>query len=284
MNLTDIFHRNMDLLPWEEGEKIPWDDPAFSRRILREHLTQEHDAASRRKAKIKKQIDWIHRHVLSGGTTHILDLGCGPGLYAAPFTRLGHTYTGIDFSPSCIEYAIENAPNGRGQSQTGPYYRLGDIRSVEYGSGYGLVLYIFGALNIVRTEDARAILKKAYAALAPGGCIVLEASTLDAVDQIGNQPSMWYSAETGLFCDAPHLCLMETFWDEETTTATERFYIVEAASGTITRHAASTVAYTDEQLGEMLIQAGFGHVNFYPSLTGKEEADSQEMVVVTAQK
>ena len=53
MNLTDIINRNMELDPWEEGERIPWDDPVFSRRILQEHLTQEHDAASRRKAKIK---------------------------------------------------------------------------------------------------------------------------------------------------------------------------------------------------------------------------------------
>jgi SAM-dependent methyltransferase len=276
MNLTDIIHRNMDLNPWQEGERIPWDDAAFSRRILQEHLTQEHDAASRRKTKIKKQVDWMHRVVLGGQPTHILDLGCGPGLYAAPFTQLGHTYTGLDFSPACIEYAVEKAPAGAD-------YRLGDIRSAEYGDGYGLALYIFGALNIVRTEDARRILQKIRAALAPGGQIVLEASTLDAVDQIGNQPSMWYSAEAGLFCDVPHLCLMETFWDEETSTATERFYIVESANGQVTRHAASTVGYTEEQLAEMLEEAGFGNIRFYPSLTGKED-ESQEMVVVVAQK
>jgi SAM-dependent methyltransferase len=277
MNLQDILNRNMDLHPWEEGERIPWDDPAFSRRILREHLTQEHDAASRRKAKIKKQVEWIHRHILAGNPTSILDLGCGPGLYAAPFTKLGHSYTGIDFSPACIDYAIENA-------LTNSFYRLGDIRSAEYGNGYGLAMFIFGALNIVSPEDALFILKKAHAALIPGGVIVIEASTLDAVDQIGNQPSMWYSAQAGLFCEVPHLCLMETFWDEETTTATERFYIVDAASGQVTRHAASTVGYTEEELAEMLKQAGFSNINFYPSLTGKEEATSQEMVVVTAQK
>ncbi len=277
MNLTDILNRNMELNPWQEGERIPWDDAAFSRRILQEHLTQEHDAASRRKTKIKKQVDWIHRQVLAEKPTHLLDLGCGPGLYAAPFTRLGHTYIGLDFSPACIEYAVEKAPAGAD-------YRLGDIRTLEYGGGYGLALYIFGALNIVKTEDAQSILQKIHAALAPGGKIIVEASTLDAVDQIGNQPSMWYSAETGLFCAVPHLCLMETFWDEETSTATERFYIVESASGQVTRHAASTVGYTEEQLAEMLEKAGFGHICFYPSLTGKEEADSQEMVVVTAQK
>ena len=112
MNLNDIIQRNMDLQPWAEGERIPWDDPAFSQRILKEHLTQDHDAASRRKVKIKKHVDWIHRHVLGAKPTNILDLGCGPGLYAAPFTKLGHTYTGIDFSPACIDYAIKNAIKG----------------------------------------------------------------------------------------------------------------------------------------------------------------------------
>jgi SAM-dependent methyltransferase len=275
MNLLDIIHRNMDLQPWAEGERIPWDDPDFSQRILREHLTQDHDAASRRKVKIKKHVDWIHRQVLGGKPTHILDLGCGPGLYAAPFTKLGHTYTGIDFSPACIDYARENSPKNAA-------YQLGDIRSAEYGIGYGLVLYIFGALNIVREEDARSILKKAYAALDPGGIILLEVSSLDSVDQIGNQPSMWYSAESGLFSDKPHLCLMENFWDEEQATATERFYIVDAATGQVTRHAASTQGYDEEQIESLLRDAGFGEVAFVPSLTGKAESEGNEFLVVTA--
>ena len=275
MNLNDIIHRNMDLQPWVEGERIPWDDPAFSQRILKEHLTQKHDAASRRKGKIKKHVNWIHRHVLGGKPTNILDLGCGPGLYAAPFARLGHTYTGIDFSPACIEYARKNSPKGC-------TYQLGDIRSAEYGSGYGLVLFIFGALNIVRAQDARSILEKTYRTLNPGGTILLEVSTLDAVDQIGNQPSMWYSAQASLFSDVPHLCLMETFWDEEQTIATERFYIVEAATGEVKRYAASTQAYDEAQIESLLRETGYGEIAFSPSLTGQTEGDEDEFMVVTA--
>jgi len=45
VNLTDLINRKMPE-PW--AEKIPWDDPAFSERMLKEHLSQEHDAASRR--------------------------------------------------------------------------------------------------------------------------------------------------------------------------------------------------------------------------------------------
>jgi SAM-dependent methyltransferase len=275
MNLNDILQRNMDLQPWVEGERIPWDDPAFSQRILGEHLTQEHDAASRRKVKIKKQVDWIHKQVLDGKPTNILDLGCGPGLYAAPFIKLGHTYAGIDFSPACIEYARKNAPQGCN-------YQLSDVRSAEYGNGYGLILFIFGALNIVPTQDAHSILEKAYKALNPGGTLLLEVSTLDAVDQIGNQPSMWYSAEASLFSDKPHLCLMENFWDEEQAIATERFYIVDAKTGEVTRHAASTQAYDEEQIESLLRKTGYGEVTFFPSLTGKPSEGVDDFLAVIA--
>ena len=48
MNLMDVIDRESPPVPWAEGEKIPWSDPAFSQRMLQEHLSQEHDAASRR--------------------------------------------------------------------------------------------------------------------------------------------------------------------------------------------------------------------------------------------
>ena len=32
---------------WAGRYKIPWDEPGFSRRMLKEHLNQAHDLASR---------------------------------------------------------------------------------------------------------------------------------------------------------------------------------------------------------------------------------------------
>ena len=277
MNLQDIHQRNMDLEPWAEGERIPWDDAAFSERILKEHLAQDNDAASRPNAKIKKHVDWIHRHLLDGKISRVLDLGCGPGLYTARLAKLGHTCKGIDFAPAPIAYAIKNAPPGC-------QYLLSDIRSADYGSDYDLVIFIFGALNLVQPADARLILEKARRALKPGGLLLLEASSLDAVDQIGNQPAMWYSAENGIFSDKPHLCLMETFWDDDQKVATERFFIIDTATGTVTRHAASTQAYEEEDLETLLQVSGYGEINFYDSLTGKEEAEINDFLVLTAQK
>ena len=276
IKLINVINRKIVPKPWEEGEKIPWNDPDFSRRMLKEHLSQKYDAASRRTPTIKKHVDWIHRFVLDGKPSRILDLGCGPGLYSARLAALGHACHGIDFGPASIEYAVDHAPENCS-------YTLGDVRTTDFGSGYDLVMFIFGEFNVFMPEDAKLILSKAYAALNPGGVLLLEPQTFDAVSGLGNQPATWYSAENELFAEAPHLCLMEPFWDDEQAVAIERFYIVDAASGEVRRYSASTQAYDNDQFVTMLKDAGFHSLEFFPSLTGKPDKQ-KEMIALLAQK
>ena len=273
MNLKDIIHRNLEPKPWAEGEKIPWNDPDFSRRMLKEHLSQKHDAASRRTPIIKKHVDWIHNFVLDGKPSRVLDLGCGPGLYSARLAALGHTCRGIDFGPASIEYAVKHAPENCS-------YTLGDVRTTDFGSGYDLVMFIFGEFNVFKPKDARLILSKAYAALNPGGKILLEPHTFDAVYEIGNQPATWYSAEDKLFAEEPYLCLMESFWDEDLSVTIERYIIVDAASGEVTRYSSSMQAYEDDELAEILTQVGFQNPEFYSSLRGVPDEMTQLQVLV----
>ena len=69
------------------------------------------------------------QNLLANCPCKILDLGCGPGLYASRLARLGHRVTGIDFSPASIRYARQQAEKA-GLSCT--YIEL-DLRSLEYG-------------------------------------------------------------------------------------------------------------------------------------------------------
>ena len=48
MTIEEIVRRKAPPEPWSEGEKIPWNEPEFSERMLREHLAQKHDLTSRR--------------------------------------------------------------------------------------------------------------------------------------------------------------------------------------------------------------------------------------------
>ncbi|MFC2023505.1 class I SAM-dependent methyltransferase [Chloroflexota bacterium] len=280
MKLLDIVRRQNVPKPWAEGEKIPWNAPAFSRRMLNEHLSQDHDAASRRFEIIDDHVKWIHDQVLNGRPTRILDLGCGPGLYMNRLAQLGHRCVGIDFSPASIAYARAQAEEAGLECTT----ILRDIRTADYGDGFGLAMLIFGEFNVFRPEEARGILEKARLALVPGGFLLLEPHTFEAVLKIGRQPSSWHTTEKGLFSDEPYLCLQENFWDTEDNVSIERYYIIDAATGEVERHSASMQAYTDEEYRSLLAECGFGEVVLYSSLNGSVDSFAGGLVGILAQK
>ena len=278
MNLIDIIHRPANPVPYSEGEKIPWNDPVFSARMLREHLSQAHDAASRRFETIDRHVAWIHQAILGGRTAKILDLGCGPGLYASRLARLGHTCVGIDFSPASIAYASEQA-RAEGLPTT---YLERDLRRAAFGQGYDLVMLIYGEINPFRLAEATAILEKARQALIPGGRLLLEAHTDTAVVEMGAREPSWFSAEAGLFSDRPYLCLTDHAWDARERVATNRYFVIDGATGAVTRHAESLQAYTDDAYRSLLAGCGFGEVVFHPSLTGEPDPAQKQLFAIVA--
>ncbi len=280
MNLLELISRAPTPAPWAEGEKIPWNDPAFSARMLNEHLSQDHDMASRRAAKIDAHVRWIHAHLLRETPSRILDLGCGPGLYASRLARLGHTCTGIDFGPASIRYAQETAQ----AENLGCTYRLADVRQADFGGGYDLIMFIFGEINTFRRNEALHILRKAHAALADGGTLLLEPHTFEAVRQMGQEKASWSAASGGLFSDRPHLCLTEHFWDAPNQLSTTRIYIVDAETAQTTPYVSITLAYTDEEYRALVRESGFEQITFYPSLTGGVDESQAHLFALVARK
>ncbi|MBZ0290587.1 MAG: class I SAM-dependent methyltransferase [Anaerolineae bacterium] len=264
---TTLLNRNTHPTGWQ---KIPWNDLDFSRRMLAEHLNQSHDHASRRQSIIDQQVAWIERKVLNGQPAKILDLGCGPGFYTRRFSGHGHTCTGLDFSPASIDYAREQHPGGT--------YMLGDVTKVDFGSGYDLALMIFGEFNAFSPEDAGRIVDKAYAALKPGGKLLLEAHTGEFIYRLGHQPPTWYTAEKGLFSDEPYLCLTEARYEADHAIAYD--YVFAADSGKMQSYVNMLQGYTDDEYRRLL--RGFQNVLFYPSLNGSPERS--DLFVIVAEK
>ncbi len=265
MKLSDLVERSKAPTPWSEGEKIPWHEPGFSRRMLAEHLSQDHDRASRRIEIVDTHVAWIHEQVLSRQPARILDLGCGPGLYAERLVPLGHEVVGVDVSPASIAHARERAP--------GATFIEGDIRRVDLGApgSFSLGMLLFGEANAFRTPDLEAILARTRAALEPGGALLLEPHSFEAVRRVGTRPSTWYTAPCGLFSGEPHLCLRESFWDEATATATERWWVVDPATREVTRHVGTLQAYTEDAYRSLVVGAGFETITLHGGLGVPQE-------------
>lgn len=237
---------------WEGDYKIPWDDPGFSGRMLREHLSQEHDLASRRREWIDRQVAWIHERLLKDVPSRVLDMGCGPGFYCHRLASRGHDCRGIDFGPASIAHAAANVPEG---GDCG--FVSGDLRTIPFKGAFDLVMMLYGELNVFSPEEAAGILAKARRVLVPGGWCIVEAQTPEAVEGTGRSAPSEARAEAGLFSDAPHVCRTESRWVEGVKTAVQTFTITDEATGSVRLFRNTTRAISGEELAGLLRDAGF---------------------------
>lgn len=280
VTLDAIVTRTLPPEPWTEGDNIPWDDPGFSARMLAEHLDDSHDHASRRGAVITEHVAWLHTQVLGMKKGRVLDLACGPGLYLHRLALLGHQGVGLDFSPMAIEYARSEAKRHSFDCE----FTQVDLRDAEFGEGFDLVTLVYGQLDVFTPMQARDIASRALAALEPGGALVLELQEPAIVQ--GDVPFglTWRTRKSGVFSADPHLLLHERFWDEVRLTSTERWHVVDAATGGVQRYAMSTCAYSRERIEGMLKDVGYEQIACLDSSLGVPQTDPPRMYTVVARK
>lgn len=253
--LADLVGAGWDDRPlWSPGYKIPWNDPDFSRRMLREHLSQDHDLASRRAATVAAQAAWLADRFLPPAGGRVLDLGCGPGLYAPHFLAGGRRYAGVDFSPASIDHARHH-PGLQDAA-----FVLGDLLDAPLGGPHDLALLLYGEFNVFPPEDAARLLARVRDALAPGGTLVLEVQTPAAVRTVGQGPDTWSAAPSGLFSDSPYLCLVRNRWFAAEATARQTFFVVDAGTAEVEAMSSTTRAWTEAELAALLAEAGFVEV------------------------
>lgn len=275
--LQTIYDRPQPAVPWRDGENLPWDDPAFSARMLKEHLDQSHGAASRRLPEIRALVqvmsDWLGLE--SGG--RLLDVTCGPGLYAAEFARRGVAVTGIDFGPASVRYAREHCAGL-------PVEIIqGDVRALDFGGrAFDAAIYLYGQFTVLRPEESLDVLRRIHAALRPGAPILLEVLDDARLDKKTN--TWWYTDQGGLWGDFPFLHLGERTWDEERRAIIERFYILNLESGQLDAYGLSDQAYTADMLREMLEEAGFTGMSVHPAWDQLALKDAPEWCVYLAER
>jgi SAM-dependent methyltransferase len=284
MNLTDavwhIYRRSERPAPWERDGNLPWNDPDFSRRMLREHLDESHGAASRVSAERERQLDWLWNKLDLQPGARLLDLTCGPGLYAVPLARRGVAVTGIDFGPAAIVHARQLAA-GAGVAATCHFVEA-DVRDYEPPSGFDAVLFLYGQLAVFSRESAQQLLRKAAAALRPGGRLAVELLEQERVDK--KNSNWWYSDDTGLWGDAPFLSLGERFWYEDEKLSCERYYTLHLETGELDEIVLCDQTYAVDEMVGMMQDAGFAAVDVYPAWDGLELKDAREWNVYVARK
>lgn len=279
--LWKIYQRPDRPVAWTQGGNLPWNEPEFSARMLREHLDEAHGAASRQSNERQMQIDWLWAKLELKPGVQVCDLTCGPGLYAVELARRGCQVTGIDFGPAAVAYARDLAHSNGVANRCTMIEQ--DVRAVELGAEtFDAALFIYGQLAVFQRAETQQLLDKIAACLKPGGRLVVELLNLDRIDKTDGK--WWFTDNSGLWGDGPFLHLGERFWDDEQAIATERFYVLHLDSGAFTEVHLSDQAYSVETMCAMLQRAGFAHVQAHRRWGGLPLYDADEWVVYIAQK
>jgi len=278
--LWHIYRQPDRPVPWAEGGNLPWNDPDFSERMLREHLDESHGAASRITNERLLQLDWLWSKLGLNKGASVLDVTCGPGLYSVELARRGCRVTGIDFSPASITYARQVAQD-RGVDHQCTFIEQ-DVRQMELQQlHFDAALLIYGQLAVFEVEEAQALLTNIAHALRPGGRLVVELLDQDKVDK--SDSTWWFNSDGGLWGDAPFIHMGERFWLEEEAMSIERFITLHLDTGESDKVILCDQTYAASSMVEMMEQAGFAKVDVYVGWDELALYDAIEWVVFIGQ-
>ena len=143
-------------------------------------------------------------------------------------------------------------------------------------------MMVYGQFNVFPRDRGLEILKMAHAALKPGGFLLLEVQSAEQIQKSGKKGPSWYSAQAGLFSEAPHVVLQENFWHAEAGASTTRFFVIDGRTGSASSYALSNEAYAEDELTDALRSAGFQDVERFSSLSGRTVAGDEDLPVVVA--
>lgn len=147
-----------------------WNDEHISKQMLKAHLNPEFDGASRRLDFIEKSVAWIKELVPHLQYSNLLDVGCGPGIYAEKFVQMGYHVTGIDFSKRSIDYARQSAIS-KGLEIS---YLYQDYLEMDLKEKFDFATMIYCDYGALSTKDRQVILRKIHHHLKPGGKLLLD--------------------------------------------------------------------------------------------------------------
>lgn len=147
-----------------------WTAPHIADRMLAFHLDGSNDMASRRTETIDGFVGWVDAEIGLAGRK-VLDLGCGPGLYAHRMAARGATVTGLDFSGLSIAHARQQAAAAGLEID----YREADYLAYLFPERIDLATLIYCDFGALPPERRRHLLDKIRAALRPGGALILDA-------------------------------------------------------------------------------------------------------------
>lgn len=200
-----------------------WTDPHLSGMMLRAHLDDDVEGASRTSAFVDTSVAWLVERFTVGPGTVVLDLGCGPGHYTTRLARTGAEVTGIDLSQRSLDHARRVAAD----EDLDVTYVQGDYLAFRPERRFDLVTMIMLDVAVLGPADRHRLFDGVAGALAPDGAFVFDVPSLNALAAVEEGHTLTRSPEGGFWSPDPYLLVTTTFRYDEERVSLDRYDVVE---------------------------------------------------------
>lgn len=275
--LLSLFRQIKPPSLYEKSANPFWDDDHISKGMLAAHLNPDWDAASRRASFIAASADWIAQLLPPETHPTLLDLGCGPGLYAQKFSGSGYAVTGVDLSARSVAYAKKAAEQAGLQIS---YYNS-DYLTLSLPTQFDLATLIYCDYGALSTADREALLRRVYGHLRPGGKFLLDVSSVEAFRSFEASQSWSICEQGGYWSEKPHLALERKQRFCENVTLHEAHILTEDA---LRSYYIWHTYFTPDCLQAEANRAGFSLIGCWGDVAGTPYSDTSPTMALLFEK
>lgn len=199
-----------------------WTRPHLARQMLKFHLDQGTDLASRRLETIEEAVNWIDFQLNLPGK-RLCDLGCGPGLYAQRFAAAGAVVTGVDFSAHSLAYARRRSS----EDGLGVDYVEADYLEGELPGGFDIVTLIYTDYCVLSPSQRAHLLGRVRGMLNPGGSFVMDAAGTGLMSGREEVSIIENRLMGGFWAEGDYVGIQRSFVYPRELLALDRYLIIE---------------------------------------------------------
>jgi ubiquinone/menaquinone biosynthesis C-methylase UbiE len=262
---------------YKENNVNFWNDEHISKHMLEAHLNPEFEGASRKLSFIEESVKWIQEAVPSGRYTKLLDVGCGPGLYAKRFSKAGYEVTGIDFSKRSIDYAKTTAKKQDLDIQ----YVYQNYLEMDYSDAFDFATFIYCDYGALSIQNRAAILRKIYHSLKSGGKLLLDVFSMVKYNQFEELKTWEVQENGGFWSPAKYLSLNAQYKYLDNVTLKHTTVITEKE---MREYCIWDCYFTAKTLEKEVLDAGFKKAEIFSDVTGAPYLEDSPTIAILLEK
>lgn len=262
---------------YEEMKTAFWDDSHISGQMLKAHIDPDFEGASRKLEFIAKSVSWICDILSPAVCPGLLDLGCGPGIYAEKFAMAGYRVTGVDFSKRSIEYAKESARD----KELDIAYFYENYLDLSLDRQFDLCTMIYCDYGALSDKNRRRVLERAHCHLKQGGKFLLDVFSMAKYHQFEESRTWEHCPDGGFWCEGAYTVLNGNYRFTDHVSLEQVTVLAETVSNS---YYLWNTYFTRDSLAREAQDAGFSVCGWFGDVAGAPYTEESLTIAVLLEK